>query len=205
MLDRDSPNFRTTELNIDLLSTPFRMQTNWHVISGACSSGKTTLINLLKAKGFKTVPEAARQYLEQGVAQGHSVAEQQQDLITLNRAIMAYTLKIESELPVDEVLFLDRGFPDCLSYCRLVGLDPNEFLPECFHRRYASVFLLDRLPFHQDGVRYEDEAIAEFLHQWTNEDYLALGYKVIRVPVLPPEARIAFIIKKLAEKDFKID
>jgi len=204
MSDRDSSNFQTTKLDTNLLSTPFKVQTNWHVISGASSSGKTTLINLLKAKGFKTVPEAARQYLEQGVAEGHSIAEQQRDLRSLNRGIMAYTLKMELKLPADEILFLDRGFPDCMSYCRLVGLNPNEFLPECFHRRYASVFILNRLPFHHDGVRYEDDAIADFLHQWTTKDYLALGYKVTRVPVLPPAARMTYIFEKLAEQGYKL-
>jgi predicted ATPase len=204
MPDCDPPNFQATELNTDLLSTPFKVQTNWHIISGASSSGKTTLINLLKAKGFKTVPEPARQYLQQGVAAGHSIAEQQRDLRSLNRRIMAYTLKIELELPVEERLFCDRGFPDCLSYCRLVGLDPNEFLPACFHRHYASVFILDRLPFHHDGVRYEDDALADFLHQWTIKDYLALGYEVVKVPVMPPEARLSYIFEKLVEQGYRI-
>ncbi|MFN2304639.1 MAG: AAA family ATPase [Anaerolineales bacterium] len=199
MPDFDSSKFRIKKLNTDQLSTPFKVQTNWHVISGASSSGKTTVINLLNDMGFKTSPEPARLYLEQGVAQGHTIAEQRKDMRALNRAIMAYSLKLELDLPVDEVVFLDRGFPDCLSYCRLVGLDPNEFLPGCFHRRYATVFILDRLPFYHDGVRYEDDAIAEFLHQWTYKDYIALGYNVIRVPVLPPEERVAFILKKFSD------
>jgi len=42
-----------------LLSTPFGVQTNWHVITGAACSGKTTMIDLLTDKGFQTVPETA--------------------------------------------------------------------------------------------------------------------------------------------------
>jgi hypothetical protein len=46
--DREMPNDsqhdpRTIELDPDLLSAPFRVQTNWHVITGAACSGKTTL------------------------------------------------------------------------------------------------------------------------------------------------------------------
>ena len=48
------------ELDPDLLSTPFGIQTNWHVITGAVCSGKTTLIDLLADKGFQTVPEIGR-------------------------------------------------------------------------------------------------------------------------------------------------
>jgi predicted ATPase len=64
MIGTPQHNSRTTELDPDLLSTPFRVQTNWHVITGAPSSGKTTLIDQLAAKGFRTVPEGARLYIE---------------------------------------------------------------------------------------------------------------------------------------------
>jgi len=43
MLDTPQHDFRTTELDPDLVSTPFRVQTDWHVITGAPSSGKSTL------------------------------------------------------------------------------------------------------------------------------------------------------------------
>ena len=46
---------RTTALDPDLLSNPFGAQTNWHVLTGAASSGKTTLINMLADKGCATV------------------------------------------------------------------------------------------------------------------------------------------------------
>ena len=50
-------SFKTTKLDPDLLPTPFEVQTNWHVITGAPCSGKTTLIDQLADKGFHTVPE----------------------------------------------------------------------------------------------------------------------------------------------------
>jgi predicted ATPase len=53
-----------TELDADILLTPFEVWTNWHVIMGGPSCGKTTLINLLAAKGFRTIPEGARLYME---------------------------------------------------------------------------------------------------------------------------------------------
>ena len=59
---RDEPqhSFSITELDSELLSTPFGVQTNWHVITGAPCSGKTTLIGELADKGFRTVPESGR-------------------------------------------------------------------------------------------------------------------------------------------------
>ena len=47
----------TAQLDSHLLSTPFSIQTNWHVLTGAACTGKTTLINMLVEKGFQIFPE----------------------------------------------------------------------------------------------------------------------------------------------------
>jgi len=75
-------------------------------------------------------------------------------------------LEIERGLSLNEVICLDRGYPDCLAFLRQLRLDPNEYLPDCFHHRYASVFILDRFPVKLDGVRIEDEAAADYLDEW---------------------------------------
>ena len=63
MIDNPQHDYRLTELDPDLLSTPFEVQTNWHVITGAPCSGKSTLIDQLANHGFQTVPESARLYI----------------------------------------------------------------------------------------------------------------------------------------------
>ena len=200
MPDHDFSHFLTTELDPALLSTPFKVRTNWHVITGAPSSGKTTLINLLKKKGYKTSQERAHQYIEREMAKGYTVDEVQVDKVALEQAIMVFTLDSELGLAASDVIFLDRGLPDCLGYCRIIGLNPNASLPDCFHHRYTSVFILDWLPFDHDGVRYEDDTIAAFLHTWTLNDYRALGDNPISVPILPVEECVEFILNKLTEQ-----
>jgi predicted ATPase len=79
-----------------------------------------------------------------------------------------------------------------------MGLNPAEILAECFHHRYASVFQLDRFPVQQDGLRFEDDATAAFIDEWISRDYSALGYTVVRVPVLSVQDRVTFILEKLA-------
>ena len=192
-------DFRNTELNPDLLSAPFSVQTNWHVIAGAPSSGKTTLIGLLADKGFQTVLEPARLYIDRELAKGRTIHEIRGDQAVLQRRLLDLQLSVERGLQADDLLFLDRGIPDQFSYCRDAGLDPNEFLPECFHHRYASVFILARLPFHENGTRDKDAAIADYLGEWITRDYSALGYDIVRVPVLAPEERLAFVLERLSE------
>ena len=45
MSARRHHDFDTTDLNPDLLSFSFEVQTHWHAITGAPCSGKTTLID----------------------------------------------------------------------------------------------------------------------------------------------------------------
>lgn len=189
--------FIPTELIPELLSTPFRVQTNWHVITGAPSSGKTTVINQLAAEGFQTVPESARLYIENAIAGGQTINQLREDIPAMQHGIHEKQVQIENELITTDFNFLDRGIVDCLAWHRVFGLDPNEFLPDCFYHRYASVFNLAPLPYIDDGARYENPSIVGFLDEWTNRDYQALGYKIIRVPVLPPEERLEFILDKV--------
>jgi predicted ATPase len=198
ILDDSQQDPRAIALAPESLSTPFGVQTNWHVITGAICCGKTTLINLLADKGFQILPETSRQYIEGEVAKGRTLDEifsSQAD----ERALTDLQQRAEHGLRPIDLVFLDRALPDYLWFWRLLGMDPNELLAECFHHRYASVFILDQLPLQLDGARIEDEAYTVLLDEALVRDYSALGYEVVRVPVLSPEGRIEFVLDKLSE------
>jgi predicted ATPase len=201
MPDSSQHVFGTKELDPDLLSTPFGVQTSWHVITGAPCSGKTTLNDQLAEKGFQTVPEGARLYIGREMAQGRTIHPIRENAVALQRSIKDMQLSIENGLRAIDVAFLDRAVPDSLAWYRVFGLNPNEFLLECFHHRYASVFILDPLPFQPDDQRVEDvAAIAGYLDEWHTRDYSALGYDVVRVPVLSPQERLAFVLERLSKQ-----
>jgi predicted ATPase len=192
--------FLDTELDPGLLSTPFRVQTNWHVITGASCSGKSTLIGQLDNHGFKTVPEVARQYYDEELAKGRTIEDIRKDRESVT--IQCYNRMVRNErgLPASEVIFFDRALPDIFVFFRYAGMNPNEFLLDCFQYRYASVFILDRLPYQRDRVRVSNDRIAENYDFWISRDYKALGYNTVRVPVLPPEERLAFVLERLPEE-----
>jgi predicted ATPase len=190
---------RATELDPDLLATPFEVQTNWHVITGAICCGKTTLIDMLADRGFPTLPEMARQHIEKEVAKGRTLDEifgNEAD----ERAITDMQRQTEHGLRVTDLAFLDRALPDYLWTWRLFGMDPNELLPECFHHRYASVFILDPFPLELDGARIEDDAWTVLFDEALVRDYSALGYDVVRVPVLSLEDRLEFALERISEQ-----
>jgi predicted ATPase len=190
-----SRDYRHTQLDSALLSTPYQVQTKWRVIAGAPCSGKTTLIELLANQGYQTVPESARTLIEEKMTHKQPDHPLRADAMAFQREIKDMQLGVERQLRPDEFLFLDCAVPSCLAWYRAYGVDPNEMLLDCFYHRYASVFLLDLLPFCADVERVEEmAAIAQFLDEWQSRDYAALGYDVIRVPVLPPVERLEFIL-----------
>jgi predicted ATPase len=190
-------SFVTTELDPDLLANPFGVQTNWHVITGAPCSGKTTLIRALADRGFRTVEESGRAYVVGELAKGRTADEIFGDGAILQRGVLGLQLESERTLPVDDLAFLDGASPTCLTYLRAMGVNPNVILAHCFYHRYASVFLLERFPLEKDGVRFEDDVTAGLIGEWLARDYGALGYQVVRVPVLPLEERLTFVLERL--------
>ncbi len=200
MTNNSQHSFNTTELDPVLLSSPFKVETNWHVITGAPCSGKSTLIDQLADMGFQTVPEIARIYIQKEMARGRTVDEIRENGAALERNLIDMQLRFERELQTFDVAFLDRGLPDSLTYCRMKGLDPNEILSECFLHRYASIFVLERIPIQQDDIRIEDDVIAGLIDEWLARDYSALGYSIVKVPVLSPEERLTFVLETISER-----
>jgi predicted ATPase len=171
------------------------------VITGAACTGKTTLIDQLANNGFQTVPEGARQLFETEMARGRTLDEIREDEVALQCSIADLQLRIERGVRAIDIAFLDRAYPDSLTFHRVFGLNPNELLLECYHHRYASVFILDRLPFHRSKtLGPEDDAASDFLDEWLARDYYALGYSVVRVPVLSPQNRLAFVLERISEQ-----
>ena len=63
--------------------------------------------------------------------------------------------------------------------------------------------MLDRLPYQQDGIRGGTDETATYFESWMLRDYRALGYEIVRVPVLTPEERLRFVLDRLSEQGLK--
>lgn len=173
-------------------------QTNWYVITGGPGSGKTTTINLLAARGYKTTIEHARHYLDTQLIKGKTVEEVRNNQQQFQSGVLEMQIEQEASLSPDEVIFLDRAIPDALAYYRFLNLVRDERLTEALNTvSYRKVFVLDLLPLVQDYARREDGAAQKRIHELLTEVYSALHFPVIHVPVLPPEERVEFILKNL--------
>jgi len=171
--------------------------TNWHVITGAPSSGKTSVIRELEGLGYQVVHEVARAYIEEELKKGRKLDEIKADARTFEQQILERKIGIETSLPKDAVIIFDRAVPDSIAYYRLERLNPAECLEKAKIVRYKTVFLFDRLVFAKDSVRSEDKAIAIKLEHLIASSYSMLGYEILRVPVLSIKQRTEFILQRI--------
>ena len=93
-------------------------------------------------------------------------------------------------------IFFDRAIPDSIAYYRRLGEVPEFVVKAAKRFHYKRIFFLEGLPFEYDGLRREDETVAAVLGRYIYDAYVSLGYDVVRVPVLPIEERVAFILDR---------
>jgi predicted ATPase len=175
-----------------------------YVITGGSCSGKTTLVNELKKRGYNTLDEIARQVLEERNHIGFDYHEK------LARQSIMYLRQISEERKIDEMVFgighrknnsvfLDRGIIDVIAYsAHLFGKVPDEFCCFDLRNRYDGVFVLDKLDFLDDGIRIEsDNSEAEKIHNRIIQEYKKAGYDLIFVPVMGVEERADYVLEKI--------
>lgn len=183
---------------INNISNNLKRQTNWYVITGGPSSGKTTTVNLLRARGYNTTIEHARYYLDTQQSDGRTVEEIRKHQAEFQSGILNMQIQQEKGLSPDDIVFLDRAIPDALAYYRFLNLPEDEKVLGALHNVcYKKVFILDCLKLVKDYARTEDEAAQKKIHALISEVYESLPFPVIYVPVLPPEERVDFILKNI--------
>ena len=160
--------------------------------------GKTTVINLLMERGYKTTIEHARHYIDTMKEEGRTVEEIRANKRKFQLGVLDMQIEQEAELSPSETVFLDRAIPDAMAYYRFLKLEYDKILLDAMKEvAYKKIFILDRLPFVNDYARTEDEQAQKLIHQLIIEVYQSLGFPVVFVPVISPDERVEFILKNL--------
>lgn len=170
------------------------------VITGGPGVGKTTVIEILRKRGYRVVDETAREIIEREMAKGSEVLPWKDLQEFQVQVFLRQSEKESSVLESSGQTFLDRSIIDGYAYCALGKVTPSPEIVHLSPGRYAKVFLLERLPgYITDESRIEDLQFAKDIHSEIEKTYRSFGYEVIHVPVLNQEARVDFILRRLVE------
>jgi len=166
------------------------------VLTGGPGSGKTTLIEALKAKGFATAPEAGRGIIRDQMAIG-GPALPWQDRALFAELMLSWELRSwHAAHAGPSQVFFDRSVADTIGYLRLCGLPVPDHtggaeIPFCAPRFRAPPW-----PeiFTQDEERKQTLDEAERTFRSVTGVYAELGYELVPLPLVSVEERVGFVL-----------
>lgn len=196
------------------------IQTDWVVLTGGPSCGKTTLLEALHAHAFRSMPpgetssiyrsmsslthEVAREVIAEARRAGFETGDCFKNCFdVMQDTIAAQQLLRDTALAGSESrtlpLFIDRGCCDAAAHYLAAGMGYPHLEKFCQMFRYKAVLLLENLPFVSDGIRFQDEEGQKRTQQACREVYERFGHRVITVPVLPPAERLAWVLNAIGQ------
>lgn len=168
----------------------------YNVITAGPSAGKSSTIRELSARGYMTLPESARLFINQKISEGED-PEEIREKYEFQKNLIEIDKKIENNNLGNQTVFMDRSLADNIAYMRHNGEEPPEELFNICEERYDNIFLLERLDFEDDEARNEDEEEAEEIHTQIREAYLDLGYSINEIPVVSVSDRVDMILDRI--------
>ena len=171
--------------------------TNWYVITGGPSSGKTKIIDYLAFLGYSVIPEAARILIDLERSKSKTLKQIRDDEVKFQEKVLKMKIQVEKKIPPKKLTFFERGIPDSIPYLEIAGGTKKPAITASKKRKYKGIFLLEQLPFEKDYARTEDEKTAHKINKFLYQTYLNLGYQVIKIPVKPIDKRTGLILKKI--------
>lgn len=171
------------------------------IITGGPGSGKTTLIEALRARGFQCTIEAGRGIIQDQLTIGGHALPWRDPLLfaelMLSWEMRSYHIAELTDGPV----FFDRGVPDVLGYLRLMNIPAPEHMQKaarefCYNR---TVFIAPpwREIFHRDVERKQDFDEAQRTYDALASTYTSLTCQLVELPCTGVSERCEFILDHL--------
>lgn len=163
------------------------------LITGPCGSGKTTLMEELEKRGYKTSLKVEKEFWFEGSPKERSDFE---------RMILTKRLKIYDAIKNEPLVFFDRGVFDPIAYRKFLGQEiPEDYREIARTYRYDKVFITELLDSHEPNPE-RDHLIknSEDAKKWYSfmlETLREFGYNPIIIKNMPVKERIAFVMQNL--------
>ncbi|MGK0411892.1 MAG: putative ATPase [Polaribacter sp.] len=172
------------------------------VLIGGPGTGKTTVLNALKAKDYYCFDEVSRDVILKAQKQGIEQLFLTEPLLFSEMLLQGREEQyLKAHKSTKEIVFFDRGIPDVHAYMNYFKTDfPALFLEKSKQHTYDLIFHFS--PWKEihttDNERYESFEESTEIDIHLTRAYIELGYKIINVPFGSVAARTNFIIHSLS-------
>lgn len=176
---------------------------NFFIITGGPGSGKSSLIDALRDRGYTCVDEVARQIIRNQIEIGGD-AIHTKDQIKFRDLMLAESIRTYGEILDHGPVFFDRGIPDLLGYCRLIKCDVPDQVRNAIERYHYNQLVFIAPPWEEiyqhDAERKQDWAEAVATYQNISDGYVEAGYALIELPKVSVDDRVEFVLQSIRGK-----
>ena len=171
-----------------------------YIITGAPGTGKTSIINALKERGYSCVEENSREIIAEQIINGGEILPWKNQ-IAFENLISSKRAKQYASIPKDEIYFFDRSAIDCIAYLKVNNLETSaeilEVIKNCeFNSNVFYTPIWEEI-YTNDSERKEDIITAKNIEKALLITYQSFGYTLVEVPKLTVNERTAFILSKI--------
>jgi predicted ATPase len=174
------------------------------VLIGGPGTGKTTVLNKLKEKGFFCFNEVSRDVILKAQNKGIEQLFLTEPLLFSEMLLEGREEQfLSAEKRQENIIFFDRGIPDVHAYMNYFKTDfPATFLEKS--KQYKYDIIIHFSPWKEihitDNERYETFEESSLIDTFLLSAYSELGYKIINVPFGSVDERTNFIINLLSSE-----
>lgn len=171
-----------------------------YIITGAPGTGKTCIINELKARGFNCINENSREVISKEIIRGGEVLPWKNQIAFENKITNLRTQQYLAS-PQDFISFFDRSALDSIAYLKLNNLAiPKEIiknLNKCKFNKTVFYTPIWQEIYVNDNERRESVEQATEIESAILKTYKEKKYRLVKVPKLPVKERANFIISQI--------
>ncbi len=170
-----------------------------YIITGAPGTGKTSIINELKKRGFKCINENSREIIAEQIFERGEILPWKNQIAFENKiANMRTQQYIDS--PENCICFFDRSILDGIAYMQVNNLKLTsqiiKNIKKCNFNKSVFYTPIWQEIYENDNERKENIKQAMIIEKAIIKTYKSRGYELTEIPKLSIEERANFIISK---------
>ena len=170
-----------------------------YIITGAPGTGKTSIINELKKRGYECSEEISRNIIiEQLKKKGKSLPWE--DLTSFSLKVFNKRLNQFKNANKNKIHFFDRSIIDVIAYMRIKNLNTSSFILQTKNIKYnKTVFhtpIWENI-YINDNERKEDIKTAIKIEKKIIKTYQEFNYNIINIPKISVKERADFILSEI--------